>query len=288
MFITYEKVELDPGSSLRVLYNYCDPRNQGWHYHFHDEIELTCITFGSGLRHVGHDYSSYDNGDLILIGKNLPHSGFGLNASNPHEEIVIQFDESLVTEAQNLLVELKSLPKLLENSKFGVSFYGNTLQYGKNKMREINSAPVHKRVYLLLQLLGDLSLSNEYILLNETLIPAKKVLNAKVRLQTIFSFIEANYAHDFKVKEIADLVGLSIPSFSSYFKRSTSYTFSQWLNNYRIQRACYYLSQGNNVSETCSKCGYNSLSYFIRIFKRVKGITPRQFAQKRNLQYQSS
>jgi len=27
MFITYEKVELDPGSSLRVLYNYCDPRN---------------------------------------------------------------------------------------------------------------------------------------------------------------------------------------------------------------------------------------------------------------------
>jgi len=79
-------------------------------------------------------------------------------------------------------------------------------------MREINSAPVHKRVYLLLQLLGDLSLSSEYILLNETLIPAKKVLNAKGRLQTIFSFIEANYAHDFKVKEIADLVGLSIPT----------------------------------------------------------------------------
>jgi hypothetical protein len=45
---------------------------------------------------VGYHKSNYTNGDLVLIGSNIPHSGFGLNSIDPHEEIVLQFKEEIL------------------------------------------------------------------------------------------------------------------------------------------------------------------------------------------------
>ena len=45
-------------------------------WHFHPEIELVFIENGSGKRHIGNHISQYSNGDLIMVGPNLPHFGF--------------------------------------------------------------------------------------------------------------------------------------------------------------------------------------------------------------------
>jgi hypothetical protein len=60
-------------------------------WHFHPELELVYVKGGRGVRHVGHHMSHYKNGDLVLIGSNLPHSGFTDRNTGHESEVVIQF-----------------------------------------------------------------------------------------------------------------------------------------------------------------------------------------------------
>ncbi len=78
--------------------------------------------FGTGTRHVGYHKSNYTHGDLVLIGSNIPHSGFGLNSIDPHEEIVLQFKEEILQFPQQE-VEARSIKNLLELSKYGIHFH---------------------------------------------------------------------------------------------------------------------------------------------------------------------
>jgi len=54
-------------------------------------------------------------------------------------------------------------------------------------------------------------------------------------------------------------------------------TFIEFLNQYRISQAKRLLLKGKNVSETCYDCGFQSLSYFNRSFKKVTGQNPSEF-----------
>ena len=62
--------------------------NKSWHYH--PELELVYVNGGSGKRQIGSHISYYTDGDLILIGSNLPHCGFTDKLTGNESETVIQ------------------------------------------------------------------------------------------------------------------------------------------------------------------------------------------------------
>jgi mannose-6-phosphate isomerase-like protein (cupin superfamily) len=111
----------DEKSSFRTIHNNSPISEFKWEYHYHPEIELVCVVSGSGTRHVGYHKSNYTNGDLVLIGSNIPHSGFGLNSIDPHEEIVFSSRRNLQFPQQE--VEARSIKNLLELSKYGIHFH---------------------------------------------------------------------------------------------------------------------------------------------------------------------
>ena len=66
-----------------------------WHYH--PEFELTLTLNSRGQRYIGDDIANYDDGDLVLLGPNLPHtwcSAEKIDAASPHIAIVMWFTES--------------------------------------------------------------------------------------------------------------------------------------------------------------------------------------------------
>jgi len=93
MKIDLEIILPDEGSSFRLLHTKTTAEKFPWQYHYHPEYEIVCVLNGDGTRHVGNHFSTYENGDLVLMGPNLPHSGFGLNAHGMHEEIVVQIKD---------------------------------------------------------------------------------------------------------------------------------------------------------------------------------------------------
>jgi two-component system response regulator YesN len=65
------------------------------------------------------------------------------------------------------------------------------------------------------------------------------------------------------------------------FKQATGKNFVEWLSEYRIKKAMYFLDQpGAVIKEVCFKVGYNDPNYFSRIFKKISGMTPKEYMNR--------
>ena len=97
-------------------------------------------------------------------------------------------------------------------------------------------------------------------------------------------YVRNHYAEDMDERELARSLGMSYSYFSRSFKRVTGISFKQYLNRIRVNQAEKMLCRGNaSVSEVATKCGYNSISYFINVYKSITGKTPYQSLRQTNL-----
>lgn len=98
------------------------------------------------------------------------------------------------------------------------------------------------------------------------------------QLKTALEFIENSYASNITLKNMSDSVQMTPKYFCRFFHQMTHRSPIDYLNYYRIERACYLLlTTSQSVTEIAYNVGFNDLSYFIRTFKKYKGITPKQY-----------
>lgn len=99
------------------------------------------------------------------------------------------------------------------------------------------------------------------------------------QIKSTLEYIEANYQQPISLEDLARTAGLSPKYFCRYFRMIAKRTPIDYLNYYRIERACYLLEQHKySVTDIAYDCGFNDTSYFIRSFKKYKGVTPHQYA----------
>ncbi|MVB09883.1 HTH-type transcriptional activator RhaR [Caprobacter fermentans] len=92
------------------------------------------------------------------------------------------------------------------------------------------------------------------------------------------AYIEKNYTEDIRLKDIAHAAGFSEYYFSRLFKEITEKNFHQYLNEYRIKKAEVLMMDPNyTVSEAAYAVGFSSISTFDRVFRGMKGCSPRDF-----------
>ncbi|MCY0968725.1 AraC family transcriptional regulator [Chryseobacterium wangxinyae] len=276
MKVTFERIITDEKSSFRTIHNTAPISEFKWEYHYHPEIELVCVVSGSGTRHVGYHKSNYTNGDLVLIGSNIPHSGFGLNSIDPHEEIVLQFNENILQFPEQES-EARLIKSLLELSKFGILYSTEIKTKLLPKLRQMLKSEGYKRYLLLLEILFELSKCEKYELLNQEIMPYTIIAKNKTRLQNIFTYVEHNYDKDIHIEDVARLANLTLPAFCNFFKKATQITFTEFVNRYRINKACLLMTQDKTISECSYSCGFNNVTYFNRMFKKYTEKTPSEF-----------
>lgn len=92
----------------------------------------------------------------------------------------------------------------------------------------------------------------------------------------ILEWIEKNLFEPISLSDISAAVGLSEKYICRIFKRYTSKTVMEYVNEQRIENACLMLSQ-KSITEAAFASGFNDLSYFCKMFKRYKGISPSKY-----------
>ena len=98
------------------------------------------------------------------------------------------------------------------------------------------------------------------------------------RFNTVIQFIEDNYDKKIRLKELADSANLSACHFCRTFKQITGKTLTDYVNEIRIEKAACFLKQTDlNITETALKCGFDSISYFNRLFSKKYKISPTRF-----------
>lgn len=99
-------------------------------------------------------------------------------------------------------------------------------------------------------------------------------------LRKIILWTENNYLRKISLDEVAHMVGYEKHYFCNKFKKLTGISYINYVNNLRIQHACRMLANGNSVSTVCDECGFENLSYFIQLFKKSVGVTPKTYYAK--------
>ncbi len=98
------------------------------------------------------------------------------------------------------------------------------------------------------------------------------------KLKKVLTYIRSHYDTQITLNDMADAVGMSPKYFCFFFRDMTKKTPVEYLNSYRIERAARKLLNSDmSVTEISYACGFNDLSYFIKSFKKLKGITPAKF-----------
>ncbi|MDT0620290.1 AraC family transcriptional regulator [Croceitalea vernalis] len=275
MKIQLETISPYTKSPFRLLH---DPKlNHLFYWHFHPELELVYIEGASAKRHVGNHISEYQGSDLVLIGANIPHLNFDHGVTTDYRKEVLHFKTSFRNNILDSLPELQQIDRLLDLSKYGIAFSGKTKEEAGELMKQLHLLEPFDYFMCIMQLLRLLAKSNEFKLLHKTPFINKYSSKEQKRIRKIYAFIDERYQTKISVDEVAALCNLTKPAFCRYYKKATGNTFIEFLNQYRISQAKRLLLKGKNVSEACYECGFESLSYFNRSFKKVTGQNPSEF-----------
>jgi AraC-like DNA-binding protein len=244
-----------------------------WHYH--PEYELTLITKGKGKRLVGDSNESFETGDLVLLGPGLPHtwSSDAVKRNNA-SAVVIQFSEEFI---QNFL-QLHGFEKinhLLASASRGL-FFPNSKEISRlvEQLPEFGGV---EKVTSLLTILQQLTSQKTIKLSSEYFNPVKGE-ETESRINKVCQHIQKNAAKTIDLEQTAGLIHLSPSAFCKFFKRATGKTFSDYVNDIRVGNACQLLTESDKtINEIAFDSGFESLTYFNRVFLKKKSVTPRQF-----------
>lgn len=98
------------------------------------------------------------------------------------------------------------------------------------------------------------------------------------QIKQALEFIENSYALPLTLEELSASIGMSRKYFCQFFKEMTQRSPIDYLNHYRIERACDLLRLSNqSIMDIAENTGFHDMSYFTKMFKKYKGITPKQY-----------
>jgi len=281
------KVKLEaikPGVDSSFVILLTPKLNEIFYWHFHPEYEIVYVEAETGVRHVGDHISKYEGSDLVFIGPNIPHLNFDYGVKTIAETVVIQMKEHFLGQSFFALPEISAINELFEKAKGGVAFHGATKNEVGEKLKHIPALPHFQQLMELLQIFQLLATSEEYTLLHSRPIANASLLKEQQRMHKIYHYIETNYQKDIDVNNVAQLTHLTTAAFCRYFKKATHLTFTDFLNQYRVNQAKKLLLHDKNVTEACYESGFENLSHFNKTFKKIAGENPSAFRKKHCMQ----
>ncbi|WP_239986570.1 MULTISPECIES: AraC family transcriptional regulator [Arenibacter] len=275
---TFEVIEPDFGHSYTYQqFDEHHPNKVGvWHYH--PEIELVYVNGGSGKRQIGSHVSYYTDGDLILIGSNLPHCGFTDVLTGNKNESVVQMKQDFLGNDFFNIPEMKKIQSLFQIAKGGVAFTGRTKKKIGEKIEIMEYQSDFQRLLSILNILNELGNSKEYQVLNAQGFSLQTEVKDNDRINIVFNYVKTNFKEEITLEEIANLVSMTVPSFCRYFKKITNKTFIQFVNECRLVHASKLLAEKPiSITEVCFESGFNNFSHFNKSFKAFTGQNPSEY-----------
>jgi len=278
---TLETITPNFGNSFTYQKFDKENRNDNSVWHYHPELELVYVNGGTGRRLVGSNLSYYTWGTLILVGSNLPHCGFTDHQTGNKFETVIQMKANFLGDDFFDIPEMAPIKKLLQVSKRGIVFSGDTKTEVGALMEEMERKTDFERLVSYLNILNRLATTKEFRILNADGFALLSNVQDNDRINLVFNHVKTHFKEEITLEAIAGLTHMTVPSFCRYFKKITNKTFTQFVNEYRLVHASKLLSeQAISITDVCFESGFNNFSHFNKRFKAFTGQTPSAYRKQ--------
>jgi AraC-like DNA-binding protein len=194
--------------------------------------------------------------------------------------LVIQFQHTPIEQACKTIPEFAELLPLLERARHGIEFFGLS-QIGQTHWRHVKESKGTRRLAAFLDLMTDLARCTDYRMLSNVQMQGVENAAELDQINAIVNRITENVALPLTAAQMAEDLGMSETRFSRFFKRTTSHTFTDFVNQVRIHRACQLLmSTDRYVTNICYDVGFSNVANFNRRFLELKGTTPTEFRKQ--------
>ncbi len=247
-------------------------------WHFHPQHELTYIEKSVGTKFIGDYVGPYEPGELTLLRSNLPHCWKNhVRQGQSSKSIVVHWNREIFAKVP----ELTPVFDMLQTASKGILFDKKDTAPLIGAIRKLPLSKGHDLYIKLLTVLTELA-KCEYRTLSESSFMDDMPSKFGTRMATVHSFVETNFDRKIYLAEVAGLVSMSEQSFSRFFGKMMGRSFFVFLNEYRINISVrMLLDTDRSVSQIGFACGYESLPFFYRQFKRLNGCSPLVY-QKRH------
>lgn len=278
------KVAAEPSSSFSVRQDRVPFINNRWHYH--PEVELIYFKEGEGTQFIGDSISTFQSGDVILVGADLPHYWsfddryFGSEVNQPNV-FVTHFCECFWGKEFLGIPENRPLKEILDTAKRGIRITGKTREYVGHLLEDMLNAIGSRKVLLLLEALIAIAHSDEITLLSSIGFQPNIRDSENDRINSIYQFSLANYKRKIQMEEVAAIACMSPNSFCRFFKSKTRKTFSHFLIEIKVGIACKLLLNNKlSIKEICYESGFHNFASFHKNFKLITNKTPLHYQRE--------
>lgn len=261
-------------SNIPLSFYHVDDKHPAYHapLHWHSQSEIVRVISGKLKMYLDGKKIIVSPGEILFINQEIIHGFFPMDCVYE----IVNFDTDEILMRTSLC---KGALQIFTNSHVRVLPFHPTEDAAIHHLAEqlftFASAESEEHDLLtlgaLFELLGTIYAKRHY---TEN---AKSSSSAKL-FKSLLEYIEKSYMNTITLADMAQVSGMSTSHFSVLFHDFFRQTPIDYLNSYRVERACLFLINSDiPVTEVAYRCGFNDSAYFVKVFKKYKSITPKKY-----------
>lgn len=248
--------------------------------HFHDEYEIYYLVEGERFYFIGQHTYHIKKGSLVFINRNEIHKT-GMASSSYHDRILIELSEEPFASFFNQFGDV-NFYDFFENHSGVLNIEPREQAYVENLFLSIQSEIHHKLPGFRISVMMKLSQLLIYALRYEEshrVIPTKSSSMAKhQKVDQVADYIISHCTENISLENLAGEFFVNKCYLSRIFKEVTGFTVNEYINIHRINKAQKLLiSSDLSITDIADECGYESLTYFEKVFKTYREISPLKY-----------
>lgn len=237
--------------------------------HYADTIEILLIDGAEGEVRIGGRRFELSGKQVFFIPPETVHSMEYKKSGGKMKNIKLSLEG--FSEFINIEAIFMSVGKKLSDISFCPDCYEEVKKYADKLAETEDICPA------LCAVIGIFSVLMNYCENYDEISKGEKTALENSELKEIIKWTNIHYSEKILIETVAEKMGYSKFYFCAKFRAATGITYHAYLNGVRISKACLLLKNNFSVAEAADKCGFCDSSYFISAFKKIKGITPRQY-----------
>ncbi len=252
------------------------------HLHQHPEIQITAILESEGTVLAGDYIGRFRQGDVFVTGSNLPHvfrndKEFGSNGQHART-ISVYFDEHMLGGVFWNLPETRLILEVLKNPQQAIQIKGAKAAMIISQLRQLNQSTGLDRLIHFLSILKHFENDIDLQSLSGDVRRKHRKSYDSDRINKVLEFTFSAFHRQIRLEEVAAIANLSVIAFCKYFRTRTGKTYFSFLSELRVHHAQKLLfDKSDGIAGIAYQSGFNNLSHFNRIFKKITGYTPTEY-----------
>jgi len=287
---SYQKISLDPSFPVKAIYMYSQKNRDLFYCHWHHNLEIIHVIQGSVLLYIDNIPYTLKKDDICIINPNKVHYGNAIDNVDTKVHLAVLSYDILPYSKKDIIYQKYLLPLKMGDLLLPTLF-------PKNKPLEITISDDNYNLCrnILLNLLNysghifygkEIAVQGAFLefiaaMYHYQLLISSSDKNASLissRNLAILDYVESHFNEPLDIPSIAKHFNLNEDYFYRLFKKCTGQTPITYINQLRIHYSKQLLRNTDmSISEISYKVGFNSPSYFTKIFKRYSSCSPTKY-----------